>query len=268
MKRLNLKVLVKDCIYSWINGLPSGEVVRMLTCMHALYKSGLLAEPVGISNSDVPVEKGLSGEKHVFNILASKYKVENCSKQPRSGDMNVFYGGKVYMVEVKNYKNKVPMIEMTKFNRDIVVRTPDAAVIICINSVMTKYEEKYNFVYHNNILCLIINSKNESEILLGIDMLIQLSNETNMVEENDVDACDSERDELCELMKEMKIMIEESKRIEKLKTNKRINNVAEYLGKISLIREKIRTNIESSNKINMDLLDQLAKYEADILKMI
>jgi hypothetical protein len=117
----------------WVKSLCVDDVIKIL---HNNYLSSQQ-----VKHKDrvdlLPVHKGTVGEEIVYDAL-KHYKLSDTSKSSYSGDMQIEHGNIKMMIEVKNYKDKVPTKEVTKFYRDIETSHCDCAMFISLNSEITK----------------------------------------------------------------------------------------------------------------------------------
>lgn len=97
--------------------------------------------------------KGQRAEQSIQDWIASKFpatagfEIQYTAKTSHSGDIHLTFtdptSGRIInmIIEIKDYKNKIPTKEVTKFKRDIEVQTPDIAMMISINSLITKFSK-------------------------------------------------------------------------------------------------------------------------------
>lgn len=95
--------------------------------------------------------KGQRAEESIQEWIVSKFpttagfEMVHTAKTSRSGDIHLTFTdpntGRIItmIIEIKDYKNKIPTKEVNKFKRDIEVQTPDIAVMISLGSLITKF---------------------------------------------------------------------------------------------------------------------------------
>lgn len=82
--------------------------------------------------------KGTQGENIVYDIIANKFnnvQIENTSKKPHSGDINITFASKKQLiVEVKNYNTTVDIEQIEKLKYDMKYSKINCGILISLNS--------------------------------------------------------------------------------------------------------------------------------------
>jgi hypothetical protein len=83
-------------------------------------------------------DKGLYGENIVYDIIINKFNnliIENTSKIPHSGDINIIFPSKKKMiVEVKNYNKTVDVDQIDKLKFDMKYSKVNYSILLSLNS--------------------------------------------------------------------------------------------------------------------------------------
>ncbi len=77
---------------------------------------------------------GVQGEMRVFNALSKEFNIENTTQKDKSGDFQVNFHGRLYLIEIKNYTANVPYNQITKLHNDISGTNAHGALFISLNS--------------------------------------------------------------------------------------------------------------------------------------
>lgn len=130
--------------------------------------------PSGAGSSD----RGKKGEISISEFLSRNgYEVRNVTKRAKSGDLIVVVNNRRILVEIKNYTNTVPHAEYVKFQRDIELCNPDAALFISIDAKIGRIKDPC--VFDTEILAtksvpicaLVVSATDISGILLVLQSL-------------------------------------------------------------------------------------------------
>ena len=91
------------------------------------------AKMVSVKPKQIAQAIGATGERVVINSLSDRFgssAVINKSTTAASGDIELIVGGRVMMIEVKNWTSTVPIKEVDKFQRDIQLSRVSAGLFV------------------------------------------------------------------------------------------------------------------------------------------
>lgn len=126
-------------------------------------------------------EKGKLAEQYIVDMLADRFgknNVSNTAKTSKSGDIELIIDQTRIVIEIKNYRTTVTQKEVTKFCRDLGVRTPHAGLFISLGSnivgVASDFEIKYERVESQIVPCVYLVGQHPSVIYAAILVLRQM----------------------------------------------------------------------------------------------
>ncbi len=142
----------------------------------------------------IPVNKGVIGERTVMNILKSKYNdVTNVSKTSKSGDITLVIDHLSILVEVKNYANPVPTAEVDKFVRDLETTNVSGGLFISLETSITKITTditmRHEYVNGRIIPCVYIVGSDPHCILVAVGMITSQLNALTVVKKHNTEFC-------------------------------------------------------------------------------
>lgn len=184
----------------WVSSLNLKDIARILDALslvpHMQGKYTALQSHV----SEMPVNIGLQGEMKFENIIqqfmSSDYKLINTTKIGKCGDFIIKYHSsktnKKYslLIDIKNYKNTVPSIEIEKFYRDIKLNSVICGgLLLSLHSKIagiSKVVDFQKFSSDHGIVPVIFAKTNQPELICEIIKMIFHLIEINDINKNEI----------------------------------------------------------------------------------
>ena len=163
----------------WVSSLSNEDIANILNIVASIpnYKKQ--------TESDIAAVKGKAGENKFESIfekhMPSDYELSNVAKKGKAGDFIVKWTSpktnKLYkvLIDVKNYKNTVPSLEVDKFHRDVNLNNVNGGLLLSLNSRIVgtnKIIEFKNLMTDNGLVSLILLNNNTPSVIAEIIKLL------------------------------------------------------------------------------------------------
>lgn len=199
---------------------------------------------------------GIQAEQEVFDILSSKYMVNNTANAGKCGDF--FMPNESIMIEVKKYAKTVPLMEVQKFYRDINTNSSiKAAVFISLTSKISGFNNALRFerksIAGNEVPIVFLSLKDsvlqKESIFAAIDILVSdLAKQSKYIQADNTQFIAEQIDSNLNLLSQSRTVIDETQTM----MNKQLN----------ILHKKI---LESEINIK-SCIKQLQVHELDLEK--
>lgn len=247
----------------WVENLSDLDVIKIMEHCHKL--SSFKKKNIGSS------QKGIEGEKLVYDILSKHYDIRNTSKYAKSGDFQIQTEVGQILVEVKNYSKTVGRIELEKFERDISRDNGiKGAIFISLDSAIVGYKESIHFeqelIDGRNMPIVYLNTQNSKIIKTMVDLII--AHIKSKIRTNDIDV-DFVISKVDEMSKQMSLLSQCRNQMCEMRTiiNRSIDdlykNVAFLEIGLSKIIGDIHSQIKWKREIPISNLNELYKFMDD-----
>lgn len=242
---ISKKIRHNEPFKKWISTMEDDVIIEMLEHSYKMCttKSG---------KSSGSSQKGIEGEKIVYDILNKYYDIKSTSKYAKSGDFQIKTDVGLILVEVKNYSKTVGRIELEKFERDIARdNNIKGAIFISLDAKIVGHNEHINFeeelIDGRNMPVVYLNSQNPKIIKIMIDLII--SHIRSKIKTNDVDI-DFVISKIDEMSKQMSLLSQCRNQMCEMRVivNKSIDDLYKNVAMLELGLSKIIGEIHSQIK--------------------